>query len=335
MMTDEKKLRQEAERWFARLGAPDCSERERRAFAQWRQQSAAHAAAYEATERLLARVGELADREPRMEALMREARVPSTPLRETSKRWYGGWRLPVALAASLFVALMVGLSAGPGLLRETAAPVEYVSAQMRRAITLEDGSTIELDAASHLTVHFSGDSRVVELLRGRALFDVSSDADRPFSVRAGDGRVTALGTQFQVARDGEQTTVVLAEGRVVVKQGAGPAVAAREEYLQPGEQLVYSDDATLWEHRQTDLDVALSWSQGRLIFRAAPLADVVAEVNRYSSHKIVLADAGLATLPVHGNFVTGDASRVVAALEAVLPIRAERDGAQILLFEAP
>ena len=86
----------------------------------------------------------------------------------------------------------------------------------RRSITLEDGSTIDLNARSKVKVRFSDGERNVELLEGQALFAVAHDVSRPFIVSAGHTRVRAVGTQFDVYRKRSGTTVTVLEGRVAI-----------------------------------------------------------------------------------------------------------------------
>jgi transmembrane sensor len=86
----------------------------------------------------------------------------------------------------------------------------------RRSITLTDGSTVDLNARSRLRIEFSKKQRRVELLDGQALFQVAKDKNRPFIVSSGDATVRAVGTQFDVYRRTNGTTVTVLEGRVAV-----------------------------------------------------------------------------------------------------------------------
>ena len=86
----------------------------------------------------------------------------------------------------------------------------------QRTVTLEDGSRIELNARSRLRVTYSKSSRTVELYDGQALFQVVKDASRPFLVKSGEATVRAVGTQFDVHRKDDNTTVTVLEGRVAV-----------------------------------------------------------------------------------------------------------------------
>jgi transmembrane sensor len=96
----------------------------------------------------------------------------------------------------------------------------------RRSITLADGSTVDLNARSRLRVEFSGKERRVELLDGQALFQVAKDKNRPFIVASGEATVRAVGTQFDVYRKANGTTVTVLEGRVAVYSTAHVEQAA-------------------------------------------------------------------------------------------------------------
>jgi transmembrane sensor len=316
--------REQAEAWYARLMAPDCSLQDREAFEQWRAQPG-HAEAFAATERLVAGVDALAGSDPRMEALMQRARGrPVAALR--GPRYRRVW----AVAACVALAAVLGLRFGPALLSGP-EPVQYATDAQGRSIALEDGSIVRLDVASRIAVSLGRKRRSVELLEGRALFEVAHDAARPFVVRAGDGSITDVGTRFQVQREGNDVVVTLAEGIVTVSRRDGQE-GDQEARLKPGEQLSWSGDDARWTLRPVDTEAALSWTHGRLIFHGTRLDEVVAEVNRYSRRKLVLADPSLAGLPVHGNFLAGNADAVVAALKAVLPVRVDEGDREIRLY---
>lgn len=86
----------------------------------------------------------------------------------------------------------------------------------RRILTLEDGSSVELNSRSRIRVRFAQNQRDVELLEGQVLFHVAKDPHRPFIVHSDSVRIRAVGTQFDVNRKTTGTTVTVVEGRVAV-----------------------------------------------------------------------------------------------------------------------
>lgn len=306
----------EAEDWFARLRTGNCTPRERVRFERWRA-GADHAAAYAETERLWRGMDGLSGH-PELQRLASEALRGTEPRHGMASR-RRGWRLPVALAASLAACAL--LVAGYLQLRPPAAPpVEYATAAgQRETVVLEDGSRLTLNGDTALSVDYGRDARRLTLARGEAVFEVAHDARRPFRVRAGAGEVTALGTRFQVRNQPERVTVSLLEGSVSVRrQDTGERLR-----LDPGQQALLAAGETGIASRPVDVEVVSSWTRGRLLFRATPLAEVLEEVNRYAPIPLRLADPVLGGTPVSGTFPIGDGESVALGLQALLPIRAE------------
>jgi transmembrane sensor len=276
--------------------------------------------------RVEALLDELGTRDPELRAMADEAfeqgpRLHAPPVRR--------WAVPTTLAAcAALFALFVRLGFDPVLPRSESV-AHFAASDSRRDFTLTDGSAIHLDVASEVRVRASSDRRDVELVRGRALFEVAPDKSRPFTVLAGTARVTALGTQFQVSREAEGVRVVLTEGSVAVADAELPSWG---ETLRPGEELNVSGSAETRVKRATDVQVTTSWSRGRHIFRGTPLAQAVQEVNHYAPRKVRLGDPSIASLAVGGNFVAGDSESVVAAFAAALPVRVVDAGGELILF---
>jgi transmembrane sensor len=336
LMNRERTL-QEAARRYARLHADDCSQEERDSITSWQAESPANREAFERAERVGSGVAALAD-DPRFRDKLRAmadealaARVARPPI---SRRW----RMGAGLAASLAVALLAwhGLPRSESKLSTQAMVYESAGLE-RRSVKLEDGSMVELDVDTRISIHMSAARRQIELLSGRAMFDVAHDASRPFSVTAAGSRTTALGTRFQVRREDDNVVVTLAEGSVAVDRDAGSLHSSGwSERLSPGEQISI-DTVTQRRQRQVvDVNMTLSWMSGRHIFRGTPLSVAIDEVNRYATRKIRLGDATLGDLRVGGNFIVGDSDVIVDAFAAVLPLRAVDNGdSEILLFRRP
>jgi transmembrane sensor len=193
----------------------------------------------------------------------------------------------------------------------------------RSTIALEDGSTLVLNTATRLRVDFTRSARNVTLLSGQALFEVASDARRPFTVQAGDRRITALGTAFDVRVEAGVVRVTLLEGRVAVEEPGRPA---NREELTPGQQLLAASRGAATV-RHADVERVTSWRDGRLVFENEPLAGVVAEVNRYSNRKVVLSDPALGELRISGTFRIGSPVNFISALRDYFPIEASEAGA--------
>ena len=329
--------------WMVRLTSDACTPEDRAAFEAWRRADPEHQAAYDRMSRGAAFVDRhLAD--PLLQELAETAR------RETCPAWLGRRLQGVAVAACAAV-MVVGATAL--LLREAGAPAgseagvaapDVIALQQyeteigeRSTVALGDGSVVTLNTDSRIEVDYSAEERRIRLARGQALFEVERDADRPFVVEAGDRRIVALGTAFDVRLDFEAgVQVTLLEGRVEIDEAdpesADPASRPDVEprapvALSPGEQFVSEAAGGAAHVRPAVGEDVTSWRLGRLVFRERPLSEAVAEMNRYSPQKLALDDdPRLHAMTVSGVFDTGRASSFVTALEAMHPVEARRTG---------
>lgn len=331
------KLLEEAARWSARLRAADFSESERAELQQWLQADTAHADAFAAAKLVADGVRELTRLDPRLSAMVDEAYAMGTAAGSNAARplprLKSRWALGTGFAAVLAMLTLVG-GRGTTQSQSPEPPTQiYAAGETVRQVLLEDGSQLSLDTGARVSVRLSAHERRLQLLAGRALFEVAHDRNRPFSVEANGVVTTALGTRFQVDRAQDHSvSVVLSEGSVEVDQRLERGIE-RNTRLRPGQQIVADARGEAdWIKQDVDTEVATSWSRGRLVFRATPLAQAVAEVNRYSPIRLVIADPALSELAVSGNFIPGDGRPIATAFAEVLPLRLVETGGEIVLF---
>lgn len=313
--TPDRIAEQAAEYFAQRRGATLPQRRTRDA---WMREDVRHAQAYEEFEGLWDQAGRLAD-DPELHELKA---ADLAALKKSN--WFRPQRL-IAVAALLVVMVGAGYFLQP-LLNPPPPLVAYATALgERRTETLADGTQLVLNTDSALEVRYAKDRRSISLRRGEAQFDVAKDASRPFVVHIGQDSVTALGTRFQVRRDLSSTVVTLLEGEVEVAQGP-------EKYvLRPNERAVLSERTGI-SIAAVDPEFATGWLDGWLRFRGVPLAEVIAEANRYSDQKLRLGDPRLADIELSGNFHAGDNSSIADAVSLILPLRIERRGSELVLL---
>ncbi|MGJ4803370.1 FecR family protein [Luteimonas sp. SDU82] len=314
----------DAERWFMRLQMGDCTSADRAAFARWRLADPLHAAAYAEVERVFALAAQAAG-DPRLQAaaLAAHERVARRRAR------HGVLRRCVAWAAVAGVVL--GLGIGWHSWNPSQPEVHYATAVGEtRTLTLDDGTTVVLDTDSALRVRYRRLQRAVELEKGQAQFSVARQPRRPFVVHTGLGEIRALGTRFQVRSEAEHVQVALLEGTVEVAATATATGGRRTARLSPGEQLVF-DAHQRWVRSAFDPEVMQGWTDGQLLFRSRPLAEVVQEMNRYNTTRIRLGDPSLETLRISGQFYSNDPQSLILALEHGWSLRAERTARDVVL----
>jgi transmembrane sensor len=205
------------------------------------------------------------------------------------------------------------------------ASFDYASANGKiREITLPDGSRVTLDAGSQIRGRFEAQSRTLELVRGRAYFDVKHDASKPFAVTAGSHRIVALGTRFDVDLLIAGLRVALEQGRVAI---ASSTKGAKQVVLEPGQQFVEGNETAAV--RTLDSAEASNWRRGLIDIDDLPLSAAAAEINRYTTLPIVIRDPNVARLHVTGQFRAGDAERFASVVAEIHPVRVVRRQTEI------
>ena len=239
------------------------------------------------------------------------------------------WRL-VAAAGVAACALFAGWAWREGHHVEAASFRTAVGEVATQA--LADGSSATLAGDSRIEVRLSRAERRVDLLRGEAIFAVAKDPSRPFVVATDGYDVVAVGTRFSVRRDEPGLRVVVTEGTVRLQSPADGRAARPSALLPAGSiALVTADGVLVQSMAASEADHLLSWRDGMLAFRDTPLVQAVAEFNRYNTRKLVVGDAGVASLRIGGSFRGDNADGFVRLLEAGFPVRAERDDQRIVL----
>ncbi|MBS0417014.1 MAG: FecR domain-containing protein [Proteobacteria bacterium] len=192
----------------------------------------------------------------------------------------------------------------------------------QRVIALADGSTVELNTRSQIRLRFTPERRAVDLVEGQALFHVAKDAARPFIVYSDRVRVRAVGTQFDVYRRKGRTTVTVVEGRVAVMEARAPAASTRDPgdglpppvLLSDGEQVTVTPDMKALPIRANAV-TATAWTQRRIVFESASLAEAAEEFNRYNARQIVIHGVNR-DFHINGMFSSSDPASLVRFLQA-------------------
>lgn len=316
---------EEAARWCVRLCEGEMTGTDRDQFTRWLTSDPAHRAAFDEAAEAWQAVSAvdttsemLALRVAALESLRRAQRA------RTGRRLLGA-RTPWALAASVVLLLLFGAYAW-----QRPASQQFASGiGQRRNIALADGSAVYLDASSAVRVQYSAGARTLQLLRGRAKFQVAKDAKRPFLVRAADREVLATGTMFSVEIVQNEVQVTLYQGHVSV---TGPdrvhtALVAGDELIAP----VASGRVRI---ARADVARSLSWQSDRLEFVDEPLASAVERVNRYARKPISIGDAAAAGERISGVFTADDTRAFIEGVTAVAALQAEERNGKEILWES-
>lgn len=310
-----------------------------REFARWLRADPHHAATVARLEKTLGLLAELPGFRAeintafdRTAPVVPFATASAEPPAHVARPW------PRALTwAGLAVTLVLGLTVGWRALRPPTETRYATTVAGYERAQLPDGSTLQLNAASAVSVQFTAATRHVKLETGEAHFAVAHDTARPFVVSAGGVAVRAVGTAFNVrfAPDGA-VEVTVTEGSVRVGQD-GPASSAdtHAPLVAAGERLVLPKQAPPPVPEKIPpavLRQSLAWQSPLVEFSEAPLAEVIARFNARNRLQLVLADAELGARRIGGTFALGEVEAFVRLLERDGEIVAERRGETDILL---
>lgn len=298
------RLSDEAIDWLVRLNSGSATDEDHAAFQSWRSRSDAHEKAAIEAETIWHGVG-MAGEEQR-----------ATEKRETRRRHTRRAVLGGGLVALGGLAAHQSGLIGPGMFAD-----HVTGTGERKRITLADGSIVQMNAETALSVDFDAAERRLALHYGQAIFEVAHDPARPFIVEAAGGHARAIGTAFDVNNTRDDVAVTVIEGVVeVTAQGA----STQPVKAQADQRVRYGATGAPPVAENVDADVETAWRRGKLIFDHRTLRQVVEEIDRQYRGRIVIASRRSAELEVTGVFDLDDPEAVLSAIEASLPVRVVR-----------
>ncbi|MDB9999457.1 FecR domain-containing protein [Porticoccaceae bacterium] len=375
---DSKEIEAQAALWIMRAEDNDMSAAQQQEFKTWITSSDQHREAYT---RLIALWGsldileELNDHAAAVDHQQshKQTKRTTTPTSGPNlwERLFGQWPFTIGtytVSAFASIALVGILGLGYQFINNLNQLHQgsYTTALgEQQTIDLPDGSTIQINTNSQVEVSYTETARIIRLVHGEAYFDVAPNKQKPFSVYAGNGVVTAVGTAFSVFLDNDKIDVIVEEGSVALASRPGGlnlsgsnlsgsnlngSNSSRNNNIaqansQPQAPLgeITAGQKAVFEKTVESLEMVapaamqrkLSWLQGRLSFAGEPLSVVVASVSRYTGVTIDIDDPGLRQLPIAGSFNVGEVDAMIEALEIMIDLRIERVGPKRLRISKP
>jgi transmembrane sensor len=282
----------------------------------WREAADAVSGGHFDVEQLIAKA---AGEGPGQVIALNESAPVSTPTRRRESQ-FRARSLPVAAALG---ALAVASTLGWWFLSEARSDrIYHTAVGEQRAIRLPDGSVMHLNTDSRVETDYSATARSLRLIKGEALFTVERDPTRPFSVRAGETVVRALGTQFNVYLRSNETRVSVLDGRVSVNERIT---------LPAGEEAAIAPDGQVAKHGKVDIGSAITWRERRLVFRGRPLADVAEEFNRYNPRQIRVEGRSARERLLSGTFDADDPGALILFVQKLEDLSVQEQDREIVI----
>jgi transmembrane sensor len=239
---------------------------------------------------------------------------------------FGGTLVRAAAMAGIFLGGIAAgrlFLAGPdplAALEISTGPNELTSAR------LSDGSTVRLAPNSSLRMEQDGSGRQVRL-DGRAFFSVVEDPLAPFVVRTEAGDATVLGTRFQIDATPDNLHVLVVEGRVRMATGSGSVEigVGQSGRASRGNAPVLEDVG--------QIQPALAWMAGVLVFNGTPVRQVAAEIEQRYGVRFQIPDGPVGDRSVSATFTTEDLPTVVSIVCRVVDLQCTLEGSEVTVVD--
>lgn len=245
------------------------------------------------------------------------------------------WRSPILRSSGALAGMAAALTAAilMPMLALKSAPVRIYETHkgQRQTVALDDGSSLELNTDTRVSVQLSGHARKLVLERGEVALKVTHDASRPLTLTAGDAKITDLGTEFNVRRDDDGTVAVaVREGEVQVAEAQAADGGATAATLHRGDVAVHRAGGSGTVVTHGDPDQAFAWQTRHAIYREQPLSVVAKDLNRYFDKPIIVDDQA-GKLRLSAILTLDSEPLVVRRLQDFLPVQAKTTDSGIYL----
>ena len=249
-----------------------------------------------------------------------------------ARDWFAFLRIPAAAALAVLVGLgamayLRGAAMHPPVMQSFATGIGG-----HKILKLADGTKIELTTSTAVRLAI-GVKREVWLDRGEAYFQVAHDPAHPFILNVRGQRIVDIGTEFLVRRDSGQVNVMVADGEIRIESDAARPQHAPVLVKANEAAIADANSVAIVKKTPAEIEAALAWRNGSLVFDNTPLRDVAEEFNRYSTTKLVLANERTASITVGGAFPMSGVESFVRVAEHILKLHATRQGNTVILSQ--
>jgi transmembrane sensor len=292
---------QSAAEWFVVLTSGTTTDSERANWQRWREQHAEHEQAWQQIEAVTQKFSHMGLSPASGMKLL--THLPSQSRRNTIKQLL------------LLMAVGSGGIAGYRQLPEWSADYQTAKGEKREWI-LADGSHLTLNSNTAVDIAFDNKLRRIILQRGEILIETAHEKHRnyrPLIAETEHGKITALGTRFNIYRMFDKTRVNLYEGRLDILTRSNQQLR-----LDAGQEIDFTADTIT-----LPLTVATKtpyWINNVLVADNMPLLEFIAEIARYRSGYL-RADSELASLRISGAFPLADTDAILHSLTITLPVK--------------
>ncbi|NML37908.1 DUF4974 domain-containing protein [Chitinophaga sp. G-6-1-13] len=195
-------------------------------------------------------------------------------------------------------------------------------------LQLPDGSQVTLFPGSSVSYSAEFNTALREIrLSGRAFFNVTGAAQRPFFVNTGKYTTQVLGTSFEID-DRQLLAVTLVSGKVRLLGSHGQRLTE----LQPGQQAIVDKQAGSFRLATIGTDALTAWTSGQLSFDQEKLHTVCADLQQWYKTPISITRKELLQKHITAEFKQLPLSAVMEILSQTAGFRYRQEKDTIVIY---
>lgn len=281
----------EAAEWLVEIQEGQLNAEQQQKFEQWKNQSAEHQRAWQQAEQLQRYLNDVTDD------------VGEQIFDDHQHKKFNGKFLSIIL-----------LTAGTAITAYYAQQQAWLADQRtaygeQRSVILEDGSKLILNSKTAIDIDFSATERNIKLHYGEIFIQTAKDQQqrpRLFKVLNQDGSILALGTQFNVAQQENQTQVAVLEHAVLIENKSG-----QKYQLSAGEQTQFDKQHIGTNYAINTLDFA--WHHHLIVADRISLTQFSQQIEKHYGYSVEV-DSALKDLIISGTYPSNDLDTLINSL---------------------
>lgn len=214
-----------------------------------------------------------------------EAIIHKLSIRQKTLLW-------ASIAAVLLISILTynyfQTSSKPVLLASSATSIEHY--------TFKDGSKVTLRPHSRLFMEHHSKTVEIYKLTGEGFFNIIHNPQRTFIVDAGSGRITDLGTRFDLSNWDGNIQVYVQKGSVALQSNKNK----KSVTLKAGEFGSISSEGKLSKPEKRNSSPFLDWMSNVMVLNHQNVASVFRELEQQFSIKILVSNNTLTNETISG-----------------------------------
>ena len=204
--------------------------------------------------------------------------------------------------------------------------------KIKNNIKLPDGSLLALDIDTKLEVTFYKNKRDVVLQKGKVLFSVAKDKNRPFIIKTENSQIEVLGTVFEVdSTEKNNTSVSVKEGRVKVSSFLQNDKTKVLSILEKGQSLSFNNFAKVKELKKVNPNHVASWEEGYLYFEKTSIKEAFEKFSRYIDIEVTFDRYENSIHKIDGQFTIQEFDKFLYILPKIYPIKIKKEKNRIFI----